>query len=533
MFKNKLIMMIAGILFAMMVSSGYAYQAFRGPTELIHWDKNKAFNGYTMLSPRLGDYTFLIDMEGNVVHTWPKASTPQLLENGHVLGRARNNDRVSGFKEFDWDGKVAWEYYDTRKSHSPHHDHERIFNKKLNAYTTIYISNKSLSHDEVITAGADPSRSRNYEGAQMDTIVEVDMDGNIVWEWWAFNHLVQDIDPSKENYVGAGNKISYYPGRLDINWGKTVRRDWLHFNSLDHNEKRDQIVVNTVDGEFYVIDHGNTFIPGDPDRSIALAAGPRGDFMYRFGDPARHGQGEKPSYPADWNQGSLGDKQIGSSHSSQWVDDGCPGAGNFLVFDNGRYVFGDYRRSSVVEINPYLDLNKKNTGHYVNPPDAGYFQTNSVYNTDNRSSRKYSNQVVWWFSAREAGNFYAGNGGGCQRLPNGNTIIMSGYGHTFEVTPGDSQKEPEVVWEYINPLTIEGPLKYITKDYINDEMALSSFNAFRFGPGHPAFKGRNLRPKGLITELFARGELEQYQTQEAGKGKGGKGKRGKGKGGKK
>jgi len=34
----------------------------------------------------------------------------------------------------------------------------------------------------------------------------------------------------------------------------------------------DLIVINSVHGEFYVIDHGNTFTKGDAAGSIALAA---------------------------------------------------------------------------------------------------------------------------------------------------------------------------------------------------------------------------------------------------------------------
>ena len=32
-----------------------AYESSRGPTELIHWDRAKAFNGYTLIRPRGAD----------------------------------------------------------------------------------------------------------------------------------------------------------------------------------------------------------------------------------------------------------------------------------------------------------------------------------------------------------------------------------------------------------------------------------------------------------------------------------------------
>ena len=39
-----------------------------------------------------------------------------------------------------------------------------------------------------------------------------------------------------------------------------VQKDWLHCNALDYNQDQDLIVISSVHGEFYVIDHGNTFM---------------------------------------------------------------------------------------------------------------------------------------------------------------------------------------------------------------------------------------------------------------------------------
>jgi len=38
----------------------------------------------------------------------------------------------------------------------------------------------------------------------------------VIWEWCFFDHVVQDYDASKPNYVGAGKTIADYPGRLNI-----------------------------------------------------------------------------------------------------------------------------------------------------------------------------------------------------------------------------------------------------------------------------------------------------------------------------
>ena len=49
----------------------WAYEAFQGPTELIQYDPDKAFEGYTMFGAQSGENVYLIDMQGQVVHMWP------------------------------------------------------------------------------------------------------------------------------------------------------------------------------------------------------------------------------------------------------------------------------------------------------------------------------------------------------------------------------------------------------------------------------------------------------------------------------
>ena len=432
-----------GMLLALALRPGHAAETLSvrasetliEPTELRYWDNAKAYSGYTLFAAH--GATYLIDMEGRVVHTWRIGTNPRLLaHNGHLLDATKDDPSgFQGFRELDWDGNTIWEHLENRTDYAPHHDWVRIFNKKLNAYTTLYIANKSISHEQAIAAGCDPVNGP-YDGAQMDAIVEVDMDGNVVWEWGFFDHVVQDIDPTRANYVGEGKTIADYPGKIDLNLpGRPLKRDWLHCNSLDYNAELDQIVTNSVQGEFYVIDHGNTFIPGNPEGSIALAAEPAGDFLYRFGDPARYEQGDPPSIQEDWTSSTSGHKQIGGSHDIQWIKPGLPGAGNFLVFNNGQYLFERTPQSYILEINGFLDGNKSNTGGYVNPPDAGYYLWEMPKDT-HKSRKQMSNQIVWAYTSKSNQGFFSHIGSGAQRLPNGNTLICSDTeGHLFEVTP--------------------------------------------------------------------------------------------------
>jgi len=276
-----------------------------------------------------------------------------------------------------------------------------------------------------------------------------------------------------------------------------MRGDWLHCNSLDHNPELGQVVVNSVQGEFYVIDHDGTFVPGDPAKSIELAAGPKGDFLYRFGDPARYEQGDPPDINESWTKGTSGHKQIGGSHDVQWIDSGLPGAGHFLVFNNGQYLFEQTAQSYIYEIDGFLKADGTRSDSYVNPPDAGYVR--QYYHPDmHKAARDLSKQIVWLYGSKSNQGFFSHIGGGCQRLPNGNTLICSDTeGHLFEVT-----KEGELVWEYINPITRDFGVLKLIGDMI--PMANSVFRCYRYAPDHPALKGKDLSPKGLLSDVVKR-----------------------------
>lgn len=110
------------------------------------------------------------------------------------------------------------------------------------------------------------------------------------------------------------------------------------------------------------------------------------------------------SYTGDYNGGLSG------QHEPHMIEKGLPGAGNIIVFDNGASPQNDLAHcgcSYVLEINPS------------------------------------NNQLVWVYDDDHF--FFARFTANCQRLPNGNTLILESMcRRLFEVTP-----EKEVVWEYI------------------------------------------------------------------------------------
>jgi hypothetical protein len=300
---------------------------------------------------------------------------------------------------------------------------------------------------------------------------------------------------------------------------------------MDYNAESGHIVINSVQGELYVIDHDGTFVTGDPQAGIAKAAGTAGDFLYRFGDPARYGQGEPPRVLENWDSATSGHKQMGGSHDAHWIRPGLPGAGHLMVFNNGQYLYQRTPGSSILEINPFLDAGGRDTGKYVNPPDAGYRRETYDHDTHNEP-RRISNQIVWNFKSVNNHGFFSHIGSSGQRLPNGNTFICSDTeGHFFEVT-----SKGELAWEYINPVTRDGPVK-VLGDVL--PMVNSAFRAFRYPADHPAFKGRDLTPKGTITERAEKGidvyrkrpQGDRLPGQGGGERRGGKGRQGGGRGG--
>jgi hypothetical protein len=477
--------LIAGIIaFRLQV---FSQESFMTLTETRYWDKSKAYNGYTLFGS--GGKTYLIDMEGQVIHTWNIGTNPRFTDSGNLLDAAGGNPSNSNiWKELDWNGNVKWQYTETRSTYHAHHDFAKIYNPKFGDSTFIYIANKDLTSEQCLNAGCDPAN--NYTGAQMDAVVEVDRNGNIIWEWCFFDHVVQDIDASKSTY----GVIKDTPGRIDLNLrGNPVKSDWLHCNSMDYNQSLDLIVINSVHGEFYVIDHGNTFTKGDPVGSIALAASSKGDFLYRFGDPAKYDQGDPPSVLDNWEKATAGHKQMGGAHNIQWIKPGLMGEGNFLIFNNAQNLFELTPQSYILEINPYLNSAGINTGKFVNPPSAGYNVVNSPDNNLMKEKKNISKQVVWRYSSKNNTTFFSTIGSGVQRLPNGNTFICAmNDGHFFEIAPDDTS----LVWEYINPLTRDGIKKIKVDNYPTYNAA---FRAYRYTKDHPALKSHDLTPGDPIT----------------------------------
>jgi hypothetical protein len=493
--RKTLIAMAVIIFLAMTASSVYAASQLYGPTGLIYYNKTKTYPGYIIFAG--GGEGWIMDNEGNVCHNFPFYGR-DLYPDGHMLNSARDDQDMPGFLEQDWDMNIYGRAFvpPDRSYIRPHHDQIRVFNNKVDDYTIMMIcrfSDKTV--EDAIANGAGPQCKtvRENQDPYDDGIVEWDRAGNIIWEWRFWDHMVQDYDSTKLNYGDPTAPENW--GKLDINVGSNswdrqgMSPDWNHCNSFHYNEALDQIVINSREhGEWYVINHNLT---------TEEAAGPAGDFLFRWGNPANYGQGEIPTF--NYN----GDEQIFGTHDIQWIPDyeypggpPMPGAGNFLMFDNGtnRPCVGWVAHSAIIEVNPYDG--PMTNGVYVWQQDAGYTY-DSVYG--NRS-----NQIVWGYCAPEANRWnkgmYSAHTSGCNRLPNGNTFMLaSEEGHLVEVASDFSSVTAvdEVVWEWVCPfvggdvVTVVGP---------GQGNSISTGRANKYSIDYPGWAGLDLTPKGKFTE---------------------------------
>jgi Arylsulfotransferase (ASST) len=424
------------------------------------WNTAEAYPGYTLFAPNFWTNTYLIDNNGRLVHTWASrfrpANSVYLLPDGHLLRPAHAANPVffaggagGWVEEYDWDGNLVWSYLYSSPLHLQHHDVRRLPNGN-----TLLIAWEVKTAAEAIAAGRSP-QSLNQNGVWPDHLIEVQPTGPtagaVVWEWHAWDHLIQDFDPTKANYGTVG----VHPELIDLNFARTIRPDWLHVNAVDYNPDLDQILLSVHNfSEVWVIDHGTT--RAEAAGHSGGRRGKGGDLLYRWGNPQAY------------RAGSSADRRLFTQHGSNWIEPGLPGAGNILLLNNGTGRPGG-NASSVDEIVPPVDA----MGNYALNGGEAFGPA----------------APSWTYPAGLSSNFYAQNQSGAQRLPNGNTLICDGpSGAIFEVS-----NQGTVVWVYLNPVTNQGPL---VQGELTDFNTL--FRAYRYATNYPGLAGRNLQPQGPI-----------------------------------
>jgi hypothetical protein len=191
---------------------------------------------------------------------------------------------------------VVWSHLVNDEHQQVHHDVDVMPNGNL-----LYLVREYRSREEAIERGRAPEKV-DEEGLWPDAVYEIRplRDGGgaeVVWEWHAWDHLVQDHDPVRSGF----GSVQGNPGRIDINADHRDRApmtaeeiaalrelerqmaalgyvggdegdegdddedplgtapDWLHMNAVTLHPELDLIVLSAANlNELWVIDHSTT-----------------------------------------------------------------------------------------------------------------------------------------------------------------------------------------------------------------------------------------------------------------------------------
>ena len=379
------------------------------------YDPNRAWSGYTVLSPLNTQAAIVIDMNGNVVKQWDgyvnSAGGPaRIFPDGVVMGANGTNPPRQESLELiqrDFEGRVLWRFDHNEQiqgqrgmiwSARQHHDWQRedfpagyyspgVAPGKQDAKTLILTH---TNHTREKVAGA---------ALEDDRLIEVSSKGDLSWEWVASDHIDEFGFSTAARYAikaaGGGNG------------GRGAGRggfDWLHVNSA------------TYVGPNHWFDEGdqrfapNNVIISSRQASFLAIIGRDGKVVWRLG----------PDFSESKELRAI--RQIIGQHHAHIIPKSLPGGGNLLVFDNGGASgYGFTNPNAVDGANSFARANSRVLE--INPVTL---------------------ELVWSYAGPR---FYSSNISGAQRLPNGNTLVTEGAnGRLFEVT-----KEGKIVWEYMYP----------------------------------------------------------------------------------
>jgi Arylsulfotransferase (ASST) len=377
------------------------------PTGVTRYDPQAAYNCDVLFSAA-DNTTYLIDMNGHVLHHWDyegfpsKMIDPALMhgtegdvglqlstlpggrgagQTGVVPGRPAQF-RDKSFGVVSWDGRIVWQW----GSEAPggavlqHHDWERLANGDM-----LILANK---RGRLVGFGNRPKLD--------DVIYEVDANGHLVWSWAASEHL---------------DEFGFTPRELQL-VERVSAPDYLHMNDMqvlgpNHWEQ-------AGDARFAA---DNIMVSSRNTSFIAIISRKSGQVVWRLGP--NFPRPVTPNGPLGPQPGSSAQDigQLSGEHDAHMIPEGLPGAGDILVFDN------------------------EGTAGY--PPVATPMIGGSRVLEINPMTRK----VVWEYAGTKI-TMYSPYISSAQRLPNGNTLIDEGIdGRFFQVTP-----EKKIVWEYVSPI---------------------------------------------------------------------------------
>lgn len=412
-------------------------------------------DGYILTSPMGRTDSYLIDNCGRVINSWNTNGFPALYAYLHTDAKLYRAMRVNNsyiptaglggrFERYDWSGLLDWHFEYTDSTYTPHHDFVILPNGNI---VFIFIEVKTAA--DASAAGRDSSLL-NANVLWTEALMEIEPLGidsaRIVWEWHAWDHLIQELDSTANNY----GLVAQHPELIDLNYtlGNNAQ-DWLHANSISYNTTLDQLAIcvrNT--NEIWVIDHSTT--TAEAAGHSGGNAGRGGDLLYRWGNSEAYQVSNNHTFEAQ--------------HDVTWVGDT-----SLMVYNNA--PLRGYASIELIQL-PLL--------------------ANGTYNFPTLGQAFAPSVPDWTYNLSPDAS--SGRLSSAQRLSNGHTLVCSGgQGYVFELDDQDS-----VVWEYKNPATASGIASQ--GDLVVNANQL--FKARRYAANDPRFVGKDMSPGNPIELNF-------------------------------
>ncbi len=437
---------------------------------LLSYNPSQAFDGYNLIYPHNQPNVYLIDMCGEIVHTWEgdpdtrPGNMVYLLDDGRIVKSLRpasiaGNPIWAGgggatIEIRDWDNNLEWSYTLNDAQKRLHHDFTII--EKNGIFSIAMIAWELKTEQEAWEAGRDTTTTAQ-DKMWPDHIIEIEPATNqIIWEWHAWDHLVQDIDANRDNF----GSVSDNPQKIDINYDfGDGHPDWMHANALDWDHINDLLILTVPRfNEVWIIDHTTT---------TAQAAGSTGgsglhggDLLYRWGNPLAY------------KSGTVEDQKLFYPHDGHFINEFLPpfdpNFNKIGVFNNR--VGEDFSTINILDAD--FDMYKFSYPFDGTTFGPSNFDYTGVHPID--SSLMHSTGLSSF-----------------QMLPNGNRLVDVGrYGYLFEMTPED-----EIVWEYKVPINGGAFANQGDTLDINNNL---TFRVQRIPTDYEAFDGKDVSQKGWL-----------------------------------
>jgi hypothetical protein len=290
-------------------------------SDVVLYDPDRAWDGYNFFGTRTDGHAHLLDMHGNVVHTWtyppktgPGSDHALMLPNGELLA-------IKKFQELlrlDWDSNLIW-------------------NQRMRAHHDLAMDEHGAIYTLVQT-------QENYRGIRVrfDVIVHLTPEGEEIRRWSTYTRLGQlkekldtrsflDVVLDKALGDGSGDLQRDQDLARQIA-SKQYNYDYFHINTVF---LLPDTPLGRADDRFAA---GNLLVCFRNVNQIAILDKTTGDILWSWGE----GELEWPHYPNMLSNG------------------------NILIFDNGK--FRKYSRA--VEMNP---VTGQVVWEYVADPPEDFF----------------------------------------------------------------------------------------------------------------------------------------------------------------